>query len=94
MTSTGDDHMTLSLREHGLDWREIGEEIVVLDGQAAVYLALRGSGALLWRLLAGSTTRAGLVERVVRTYGIEATQAAADIDAFLATLDERGLLAS
>jgi hypothetical protein len=94
MTHAPDNEVTLSLREHGLDWREIGEEIVVLDGRAAVYLALRGSGALLWRLLADSTTRAGLVEGVVDTYGIDVTRAAADVDAFVATLTERGLLAA
>jgi len=86
--------MTLCLREQDLDWREIGEEIVALDTQSAVYLAVQGSGAVLWRLLADSTTRDGLVQALVETYAIDTDRAAEDVDDFLASLSERGLLAS
>ena len=64
--------MTLCLRKEQLEWRDIGDEIVALDAEDSVYLAARGSGALLWRLLAESTTRNGLVEALVETYGIDA----------------------
>jgi len=84
--------MTLRLREEDLDWREIDGEIVALDAQAAVYLALQGSGAVLWRRLADATTRDGLVDALVDTYGIAATRAAEDVDEFLKMLNERGLL--
>lgn len=57
-----------------------------------MYLAVRGSGALVWRLLAESTTRDSFVEALVEKYGIDATQATADVDAFLSTLNDRGLL--
>ena len=86
--------MTLSLRKDDLDWREIDEEIVALDTREAVYLAVHGSGALVWYLLAESTTRDSLIEALVEKYGIESTRATADVDAFLATLNDRGLLAS
>ena len=86
--------MTLCLRTHDLDWREIDDEIVALDGEASVYLAVRGSGAVLWQLLGESTTRDCLVEALIQTYGIDATRAADDVDAFLATLNQRRLLAS
>jgi len=86
--------MTLCLRGPDLDWREIDDEIVALDTRDAIYLAVRGSGAVLWRLLADSTTRGGLVNALVETYGIDETRAGEDVDAFLATLNERGLLAS
>jgi len=94
VTIKGDDYMTLSLREQDLDWREIEDEIVALDTQGAVYLAVHGSGAVLWRLLADCTTRDGLVTALVDTYDIDATRAGDDVDEFLATLSERGLLAS
>jgi hypothetical protein len=86
--------MTLSLREQDLDWREIADEIVALDGQGGEYLAVRGSGAILWRLLAQSTTRDGLIQALVETYGIDATLAGDDVNEFLATLSDRGLLNS
>jgi Coenzyme PQQ synthesis protein D (PqqD) len=88
------DHMTLCLRGHDLDWREIDDEIVVLDVRDATYLGVWGSGAMLWRLLADSTTRDGLVDALVETYEIDEVRAAGDVDEFLATLNDRGLLAS
>jgi hypothetical protein len=86
--------MTRSLRRQDLDWRDIQDEIVVLDTRSGVYLCLQGSGALLWRLLGESTTRDALVEALVGTYDIDPTRAGEDVDEFLATLDERGLLAA
>lgn len=86
--------MTLCLREDDLDWREIDDEIVVLDTRDAVYLSVQGSGALVWRLLAESTTKDSLIEALVEKYGVDSTRATADVDAFLATLNDRGLLAS
>lgn len=94
MTTQGVDDMTLSLREQDLDWREIADEIVALDAQGGEYLAIRGSGAILWRLLAESTMRDGLVQALVETYGIDATRADDDVNEFLASLNERGLLNS
>jgi hypothetical protein len=82
------------LRTDDLDWREIDDEIVALDTRDSVYLAVQGSGALVWRLLAESTTRGRLVEALVERYGIDSTRATVDVDAFLATLNDRGLLAS
>jgi hypothetical protein len=87
------DQFALRLRDQDLDWRAIDDEIVVLDTQGAVYLAIQGSGAVLWRLLAESTTRAGLVQALVETYDVEADRAGDDVDEFLASLGERGLLA-
>lgn len=86
--------MTLRLREHDLHWREIDDEIVVLNERDAEYLAIQGSGTLVWRLLSESTTKDALVDAFVDTYIVDRTCAAADIDAFLALLAERDLLAS
>jgi hypothetical protein len=94
MMCGADNRAPLRLRRHDLDWRDIDDEIVALDGQSAVYLALDGSGALLWRLLAASTTRHDLIEALVSTYGIDASRAAADVEDFLSNLDERRLLSS
>jgi len=59
-----------------------------------MYYVLRGTGAVVWRPLAYSTTPDEIVERLVETYGIDQTRAADDVDHFLATLKGRGLLAS
>ena len=85
--------MTLLLRTDELEWREIDSDIVILDGRDATYLTLNGSGALLWRMLADSATRDELVEALLGVYDVDHSRAAADTDAFLATLAEQGLLA-
>ncbi len=86
--------MTFRLRTNDLEWREIDSDIVILDGRDATYLTLNGSGALLWRRLAGSATRDELVGALLECYEVDHPTAAADTDAFLAALAEQGLLAS
>jgi hypothetical protein len=85
--------MTLRLRPDDLEWREIDSDIVVLDGRDATYLTLNGTGAVLWRMLAATATRDELVGALLDRYDVQESTAAADTDAFLATLSEQGLLA-
>ena len=48
----------------------------------------------LWRALASGTTPDALADELVRVYGIDRRQAAADIEQFIAQLSEQGLLAA
>jgi len=82
----------LKLRGQGMAWTDVDGEIVALDEDAAVYLAANAAGALLWRALIDGATRDALAEQLVREYDIPLERAQADTDAFLAALDERGLL--
>lgn len=86
--------MTLRLRDHDLEWSEINGEIVVLDTIESVYVSFRHAGALLWRLLAQAAPRERLVEALMRSYDLDAWTAAADVDGFVAELEEHGLLVS
>jgi hypothetical protein len=81
----------VKLREDGLHWRRVEDEIIVLDG--ARYLSINAAGAELWPLLTEGTDRDALVARLVEVFEIDAAQAAADVDGFLADLREQGLLA-
>jgi hypothetical protein len=82
----------LQLRAERVSWTEIDGEIVALDVSAAVYLAANETGAMLWRALAGGSTREKLVQIMIDAYGLPADQAAADIDAFLSELQDRDLV--
>jgi hypothetical protein len=82
----------LRLNPDAVSWREIDGEVLALGHASSTYLSTTGSGALLWRSLTAGTTREELVALVVREYGIDETQAAADIDAFLESLSVQGLL--
>jgi Coenzyme PQQ synthesis protein D (PqqD) len=84
--------MTLRLRDDDLEWREIDDEIVLLDGREAMYLATNGSGTLLWKALAAGATREQLVTTLIDAYGIDERSATTDADAFLDVLVSKGLL--
>lgn len=73
-------------------WREIGEEVVILDVPTSTYLNLNGSARLLWKRLSGGATPAELTAELVATYGIPEVQAAKDVQSFLDALRERLLL--
>jgi hypothetical protein len=88
------DHMSrLHLRREGVSWTDVDGEIVALDEETAVYLAANESGGMLWRALSNGSTRDQLGELLCETYDLAPERAAADIDAFLAALREKGLLA-
>ena len=84
----------LRLRQHGLEWRQVDDEVVALDLDTARYLATNRTGALLWDQLAAGATREALVALVIATWDLDEARAAADVDAFLAMLTDRGLLES
>jgi hypothetical protein len=86
--------MKLGLRSEDLTWNQIDDEIVVLDGRKAEYLAVTGAGALLWRMLAAHATREELVDAMLHAYEVDQVRAADDTDAFLRKLREQELLAA
>jgi hypothetical protein len=75
-----------------LDWREVEGQLVALDLSESRYLAVNEAGRVLWAALADGATHDELVERLVDAFGIERSRAAADVDAFAAELESRGLL--
>lgn len=82
----------LRLRDADLDWREVEGELVALDLRESRYLAVNRSGQVLWATLVGGATHDELVERLVDTSGVERERAKADVDAFVAELESRGLI--
>lgn len=82
----------LSLRTTNLSWREIGEEIVVLDLDGSEYFSVRGAGRVLWRLLAEGSTLSDLAGVLTARYNIDAETAARDAEAFVASLRGKHLV--
>ena len=75
-----------------LAWRQVGDEVVVLDLTASVFHALNASGALLWERLADWTTAGEMAEMLVSSYGLSATLAAEDVARFLEECIGAGLV--
>jgi coenzyme PQQ synthesis protein D (PqqD) len=86
--------MTFKLRDEALHWRQIEDEVVAVDMKTAAYLGANPAGALLWEALVDGATKAQLAALLVERFSIDESRAAADVDAFLAQLDEAGLLAA
>lgn len=83
----------MRLRSEGLSWQDIDGELVVLDLTHSTYLTTNRSGAFLARQLVDERSRQELVDALVGEYEIGADLAGADVDAFLATLAAKKLLA-
>lgn len=56
------------------------------------YLAVNETGKHLWAALAEGSTRDELVQGLVDAFEVERSRAEADVDAFAAELESRGLL--
>jgi Coenzyme PQQ synthesis protein D (PqqD) len=86
--------MTYRLRTDELSWRQIDDEIVVLDADRAEYLAINGAGARLWPALVEGASLEQLADLLVDTYEIDSERATADASQFVATLSDQGLIAA
>lgn len=82
----------MELRQAGLTWHVVGDDVVVLDLEKSTYLKLNGTAKMLWERLTTSSTEVELSTLLVERFGIPDELAAGDVAAFLADLRERDLL--
>jgi len=82
----------LKLDDDRAVWREVGDEVVVLDVQTATYLSLNGSAGVLWKKLDGGATPTELVAELVAAYAVPEARASKDVEDFLRALRDRSLL--
>ena len=80
--------------DESLAWREFEGDVLALDMQNSVYLRLNRSGALLWeRLGTDGATRSELIAALMEAFPVEREQAETDVDGFLSSCRELGLVA-
>lgn len=82
----------LYVRQNDLVWREVDDEIVILDSKQSRYLSLNNAGRLLWLHLVDGASRSELADVLEQAYGLAPERAAADTQAFLSTLGDLGLM--
>lgn len=82
----------LRLREADLSWRQVGDEIIVLDLRSNAYLSINQSGTTLWQMLVDGSDPIAMTTRLVSNFDLDEGRARADVDAFIAMLAERDLL--
>jgi hypothetical protein len=84
----------MQLRTDDLSWREVDEDVVVLDERTWKYVHLNATASLLWRALADGASEAELNERLVEAFPESRDQVAADVAAFLEDLRTREYLSA
>lgn len=84
--------LVLTLEPDAVSWREVEGEVVALDLRAGDYLAINGSGALLWRALVDGASPGDLTQLLMDRFDVVHERAAADVTTFTDALDVRGLL--
>jgi hypothetical protein len=82
----------LRLQKQQLEWREVDGEVIALERKQSAYLAANQSGTVLWRALADGTSEVEMVRLLMSQYDIDADTARVDVDGFVSTLDQMGLL--
>jgi len=82
----------VKLRAEGVPWREVEGEVVGLDLETSSYFAVNKTGATLWPALRQGTTREELVAHLSDAFSVDHATAAADLDVFLTSLSQHGLL--
>jgi hypothetical protein len=79
-------------REQDLSWREIDDEVILLDLRNAQYLQLNPTGAVLWKRLAKGATVSDLAECLQQHYSLDASRASSDAVAFVTSCVQKQLL--
>lgn len=84
----------IALRPDGLSWRELADQIVVLDAVSSTYLTVTGAGVPIWRALVRGATLDEILTELNEQFDVDLDVARADALQFIDELRSRGLLAS
>jgi pyrroloquinoline quinone biosynthesis protein D len=70
----------------------IDDEVVVMSLENGDFFSLTGTARDIWMLIDGTRDRAALLDQLAAQYECPEAEIAQDIDAFLAQLNQAGLL--
>jgi tetratricopeptide (TPR) repeat protein len=79
-------------RNPGLEWSEVGTDVVILDRSVGQLVRFNGMAGYIWKHLDGTQTREDVVAHICRAFDIDAASARCDVDAFLSELASLGFL--
>ena len=83
---------TILSRREGLMTADMNGSAVMMDIMTGKYYNLGAVGGRIWEILEEPMTVTALVNKLTDEYDVSASQCRADIEPFLSTLLERGLL--
>ena len=73
---------------------QIDGETVIMQIDTGDFFSLAGSALAIWQLLDGTRDRDALIAELCADFGTDETTVAGDLDAFLASLKDAGLIAN
>ena len=71
----------------------LGEEVIILGLDDSMYYGLTGTGARIWELVQTARTIDDILTTITAEFDVDRQRAQADLDALLADLQLRGLVA-
>lgn len=86
------DQTVVKLRTDDLAWRQVGDEVIVLDTNNSEYLSVNKTGSVLWDLLLVGCARADLARALAEHFQIDDRGATTDAERFVSSLEDLGLL--
>ena len=84
---------TITKRPDQLSETAIDDEIVVMSLDCGTFFSLTGTGRTIWELLDRYPERAALLTALARAYDQDEAAIAAELDEFVASLSQAGLVA-
>lgn len=78
-------------RNSSLVWRQLGDEIVILDEDGTRVTTLNATAAVIWTLLEDDRSLEEIADEISNQFEVAPDQAIADVQAFCDQLIEQGL---
>ena len=75
-------------------FRELGDDLVLLDLQSSKYFNLNKTGAAIWQLLSEKKDQSSISRNLAEQFGVDEKQAQADVAELLGQLLRAGLIAA
>ncbi len=75
-------------------FRELGDDLVLLDLQASKYFSLNKTGALIWQLLSENQDQSSIARNLADRYGVDEEKAQSDVAELLDQLLRAGLISA
>lgn len=76
----------------GVVFKQVGDELVLLDFDRGIYYGLDPIGARMWQLLAAGQSADAAVEVLVAEYDVSREEVTHDLDRLISELREQRLL--
>jgi Coenzyme PQQ synthesis protein D (PqqD) len=75
-------------------YRNIEDQVVLIDPEGENVMILTEVGSFIWNLLDGNMDQALLLDKILEQFDVEREIAEKDLQSFLDQLEERGLIGS